>query len=275
MAGWIGHMTLNEIAESAKNAGVVLTALSGAGYACGYLVVRARARALGTDPGFALVDQAYVFAGFRFLLALLFALLVTVLPLLLFREIGRYAGLLSPGLLFGLEIVAALAVGVATIGAYVATFGVSGVLLSPSSGWLARAALEQNNYGTLLFLATTLLGGATLLWAGAHATQTGGLDTLGAVLLLIGALLLVLLPMQHGAFNADRIARQLERLPNGVTGIALPIWLVDRGASDRVVVYGHGEDGKGRLMTLKADLLDGIPVVGVSSLGRAVGEGRQ
>ena len=267
-------MTLNEIAESAKNAGVVLTALSGAGYACGYLVVRARARALGTDPGFALVDQAYVFAGFRFALALLFALLVTALPLLLFREVGRFAGLLTPGMLFGLEVVTALSVGAATIAAYVATFGVSGVLLSPSSGWLARAALEQNNYGTLLFLATTLLGGATLLWADAHSTRAGGLDTLGVVLLLISALLLVLLPMQHGAFNADRIARQLERAPDGVSGLVLPIWLVDRGASDRVVVYGHAADGKGRLMTLKADKLDGIPVVSVSSLGTAVGESR-
>ena len=267
-------MTLNEIAESAKNAGVVLTALSGAGYACGYLVVRARARALGTDPGFALVDQAYVFAGFRFLLALLFALLVMALPLLLFREIGRFAGLLAPGALFGLEIFAAVSVGAATVGAYVATFGVSGVLLSPSSGWLARAALEQNNYGALLFLATTLLGSATLLWADAHSTRAGGLDTLGVVLLLIGALLLVLLPLQHGAFNADRNARQLERAPDGVTGFAPPIWLVDRGASDRVVVYGHATDGKGRLMTLKADVLDGIAVVGVSSLGTAVGESR-
>lgn len=268
-------MTLNDIAEAAKNAGVVLTALSGAAYAGGYLVVRARARALGTDPGFALVDQAYVFAGFRFVLALLFALLVMALPLLLLREIGRFAGMLAPGMLFGLEIFAALSVGAATMGAYVATFSVGGVLISPSSGGLARAALEQNNYGTLLFLATTLLGSATLLWAYAHATRAGGLDTLGAVLLLIGALLLVLLPMQHGAFNADRIARQLERAPVGLTGLAAPIWLVDRGAADRVVVYGHGEDGTGRLVTLKADALDGIPVVGVSSLGAAVGERRQ
>jgi hypothetical protein len=272
MALRIGHMTLNEIAESAKNAGIILTALSGTAYACGYLVVRARARALGTDPGFALVDQAYVFAGFRFVLALLFALLITVLPLLLLREIGRFAGLLAPGPLIALETLAALSIGAATIAAYVATFAVSGVLLAPSSGWLARAALEQNNYGTLLFLATTLLGSATLLWAVAHTARAGGLDTLGAVLLLIGALLLVLLPMQHGAFNADRVARQLERAPEGVTGFAPPIWLVDRGAADRVVVYGHAADGTGRLMTLKADALDGIAVVDVGSLGAAVGE---
>lgn len=265
-------MTLNEIAESAKNAGVVLTTLSGAAYACGYLVVRARARALGTDPGFALVDQAYVFAGFRFVLVLLFALLVTALPLLLLRAIGSRVGLLAPGLLFGLETLAAVSVGVATIGAYIATLGVTGVLLSPSSGYFARAALDQNNYGTLLFLVTTMLGGATLLWANAHAARAGGLDGLGAVLLLIVALLLVLLPMQHGAFDADRVARQLEHAPEGITGLVEPIWLVDRGASDSVVIYGHAADGHPRLITLKAEKLDGIAVVGVSSLGTAVGD---
>src|SRR5215472_12414200 len=118
----ISGMTVGEIAESAKSAGVILTALSGGAYACGYLVLRARARALGTDPGFALIDQAYVFAGFRFVLILLFALLVTVLPLLLFREIGRFAGLLAPNALFGIEVVTALLVGAATIAAYIATF---------------------------------------------------------------------------------------------------------------------------------------------------------
>src|ERR1700758_1238013 len=113
-------MTGGDIVESVKNAAIVLTSLAGAAYGCGYLVVRARARALGTDPGFALVDQAYVFAGFRFVLALLFALLITVLPLLLLREIGRFAGLLAPGPLIALETLAALSIGAATIAAYVA-----------------------------------------------------------------------------------------------------------------------------------------------------------
>jgi hypothetical protein len=112
----------------------------------------------------------------------------------------------------------------------------------------------------------------------AHFTRVGGLDPLGAVLLLIGVLLigvllLVLLPMQHGVFYAERNARQLERAPDGVSGLAPPIWLVDRGASDRVVLFGRAPDGKARLVTLKADKLDGIAVTGVSSLSEAV-EGR-
>ncbi len=265
-------MTGGEIAESAKNAGVVLTALSGAAYACGYLVLRARARALGTDPGFALIDQAYVFAGFRFVLTLFFALLLTTPLLLLLRVFGRMVGALEPGTLFALEIVAILFAGVATVGAYVVTIGVSGVLLAPSSGWLVDAALERNNYGALMVLATTALGAAILMWTEAHFARSGSLDPPGAVLLLIGALLLVLLPMQHGVFYADRNVRRLERVPEGVTGLTPPIWLVDRGTSDRVVLYGRAQDGQAKLVTLKADKLDGIAVTGISTLGKALEE---
>ena len=41
-------MAVSDIAEGAKNAGVILTALSGFAYACGYLVVRARSRAFAS-----------------------------------------------------------------------------------------------------------------------------------------------------------------------------------------------------------------------------------
>jgi hypothetical protein len=265
-------MTGSELAEAAKNVGVVLTALSGAAYACGYLVLRARARALGTDPGFALIDQAYVFAGFRFVLMLLFALLLTAPLLLLLCWIGGLASLLAPGPLFALETIAALAASAATIWAYLATIRVSGVLLAPSPDWRSDAALQRNNYGILLVLGTSALAASILLWVEAHAARAGGLDSLGTLLLLIGVLLLILLPMQHGVFYADRNARQMERVPEGVTGLALPIWLVDRGSSDRVVLYGRAADGQARLVILKAEKLDGIAVTGISSLGTAVGK---
>ena len=265
-------MTVGEIAESAKNAGVILTAASGAAYACGYLVLRARARALGTDPGFALIDQAYVFAGFRFVLILLFALLVTAPVLLLLRVVGRLADSLEPGTLLALEISAALVAGAATIWAYIVTIGINGLLLAPSSGWPADAVLDRNHYGLLMVLATTALGAAVVLWIYAHFARAGGLDPLGAVLLLIGALLLVLLPLQHGVFYADRNARRLERVPDGVPELTLPIWLVDRGTSDRVVLYSRTKDGQAGLVTLKADKLDGIAVIGVSSLGKVLEE---
>jgi hypothetical protein len=265
-------MTGGEIAESAKNAGIVLTALSGAGYACGYLAVRARARALGTDPGFALIDQAYVFAGFRFALMLLLALLLTAPLLLVLRWAGGMADALPARQRDAIEAVAAVFAGAATIWAYIATLGVNGVLLAPAAGWLAEAALERNNYGVLVLLGTTALGSATLLWFNGHWIRAGGLDPLGVVLLLIGALLLILLPVQHGVFYADRTARQLDRIPEGVSGLTLPIWLVDRGAADRVVLYGRAADGRARLVTTTAAKLDGIGVIAVDSLSAAVGD---
>ena len=114
------------LAESAKNAAIVLTSLSGAAYACGYLVVRARARALGIDPGFALVDQAYVFAGFRFVLVLLISLLVSVPALLLLRWLAGRALLLNAGPLIALETCGAIVAGALTIWVYQATFSASG-----------------------------------------------------------------------------------------------------------------------------------------------------
>lgn len=265
-------MTVSGIADSAKNASVVLAALSAMADAAGYIVVRARARALGTDPGFALIDQAYVFGGFRFVLMLLFALLVTAPMLLLLHWIGRLTSLLEPGPLCAVETIAVVAAGMATIWAYVATIGVSGVLLAPSTGWIADAVLQRNNFGTLMVLATTALSAAVLLWTDAHIERTAGFGPLGLVLLLIAALLLVLLPMQHGVFYADRTARRLGQVPEGATGLAPPVWLVDRGAGDRVVLYGRAADGQPQLLTLKADRLHGIPVIGVSTLGMAVGE---
>jgi hypothetical protein len=260
------------IVDTTKNVGIVLSALSGAAYACGYLVLRARSRALGTDPGFAFIDQAYVFAGFRFVLGLLVSLLVTVPALLALDAVGRLLGKLGPRWFYTVEVLAAALLGVATVWAYDRTLGVSGLLLAPSSNWISDAALGRNNSGTVIQLMTTGAAAATALWLNARFQRRNDIDGLGAVLALIGALLLVLLPMQHGVFNADRNARRLDQVPEGLTGIEPPIWLVDRGASDRVVLYGHAADGQGRLVTLKQDKLDGIAVTGVSTLGTAVGE---
>jgi len=84
--------------------------------------------------------------------------------------------------------------------------------------------------------------------------------------------IVTLLPVQHGVFHADRNARRLDRVPDGVSGIEPPLWLVDRGASDRVVLYGRATDGQGRLITLKQEKIDGIATTGVDDLGTAVGD---
>jgi hypothetical protein len=126
-----------------------------------------------------------------------------------------------------------------------------------------------------MVMATTAMGAAILIWIDAHLARAGGLDALGVVLLLIALLLLVLLPMQHGVFYADRNARRLERPPEDIKDLAhlgSPIWVVDRGSSDRVVLYCRDADEQARLVTLKAEKLDGIAVTGISSLATAVEE---
>ncbi len=263
-------MTGNDIVEWVKSAAIVLTSLSGAAYACGYLAVRSRARALGVDPGFALVDQAYVFAGFRFVLILLVSLLVSVPLLLLLRWLGGRALLLSAGQLCALEIAGAVLAGLTTIWLYLLTTRVSGVLLGATSDWAAGAVVGRNPYGSLLVLGTTIGAAALLLWDRAHILRTGNLDLLGAALTLILALLIVLLPVQHGVFHADRTARRLDGAPQGAGGLGPPVWVVDRTA-DRVTLLGRGADGQTRLVALKADQLDGVAVVGVGSLNEALG----
>jgi len=263
-------MTGSDILESAKSAAIVLTSLSGAAYAAGYLVVRARARALGADPGFALVDQAYVFAGFRFVLVLLISLLISIPVLALFRWLGSRALLLGPRPLCVLETIGVIFAACLTIWAYLATTRVSGALLVPPSGWAAMAVLGRNSYGNLLALATTAAAAALLLWSRAHLLRAEDLDPLGAALALIAMLLVVLLPVQHGVFHADRIARRLDGAPPGAGGLGTPVWVVDR-AADRVTLFGRGADGNARLVTLKADQLDGVGVVAIGTLSDVVG----
>jgi len=259
-------MTGDEFVAAVKNAAVALTSLSGAIYACGYLVVRARARALGADPGFALVDQAYIFAGFRFLLVLFISLLICMPALLLLRWLGRQAGRLGTDWLFVLEAGGVALAAAATVAAYVATTSVSGVLLSGSRDWLAGAALGRNGFGALLGLATTAGAAAALLWTRGYFARAGAVDPLGAALALNTGLLIALLPVQHGVFHADRTARRLEAAPHSVTGLVSPVWTVDR-AADRVTLFGRGPDGQARLVTVKADQLDGVPVVAVGTIG--------
>jgi hypothetical protein len=264
-------MTGGDILETVKNAAVVLTSLSGAAYACGYLAVRSRARALGADPGFALIDQAYVFAGFRFVLVLLLSLLVSAPFLLLLRWLGTRGFLLSVAPLLVLEAAGAVVAGALTIYVYLVTTRVNGVLLSGSTDWIAAAVLGRNAYGVLLSLATTIAAGALLAWTREHYFRAGAVDSLGAALALITGLLIALLPVQHGVFYADRTARRLDGAPPGASGLSPPVWMVDRTA-ERITLFGRGTDGHARLVTLKSEQLDGVPVVGVGTLSDVLGD---
>ena len=73
-----------DIIAHSKNIGTVLGTASVLAYVSGYLALRARAHALGTDPGFKLVDEAYVFAGFRFVFITFMVFLIPHRPFSLF-----------------------------------------------------------------------------------------------------------------------------------------------------------------------------------------------
>ena len=78
----------SELVDNAKNVGILLTSASAVSYAGGYLALRSRAHALGTDPEFTLLNEAYVFAGFRFALITLVALLVVSPLVILLKAIA-------------------------------------------------------------------------------------------------------------------------------------------------------------------------------------------
>ncbi|HVH84659.1 MAG TPA: hypothetical protein VM713_10115, partial [Steroidobacteraceae bacterium] len=169
-----------DLLHIAQTVGVVLTSASALAYASGYFVLRARAHALGTDPGFTLVDQAYVFAGFRFALLTLIALLASAPLLILSRAIGRRVNEISSRTLrVALECVAALALIGVTLAGFV-TLEVSGVLVSdrPSSTALDSAILGEGRLGVLISLGATYAAAASVLWSRARYLAHGATDTL-------------------------------------------------------------------------------------------------
>jgi len=259
---------MGDVADALKNIGLVVTTASGIGYACGYLVTRARAFALGTDPGFALVDQAYVWAGIRLAMLLLFAVLLSALPVLLLRAAWHLISHAAPRAAVAIERGMAVVAGGAIIVLAVQLFTVSNLIFEPSAATtgLSAAVLGRNGYGTLLFVGSTALLLVIGFWLRSRLARAG-VDTQAQLLGVMGALLCVLLPIEHGVFFADRKVRQLDRIPEGATGVVPPVWIIDRGAGDRVVLFGRDGAGQPRLVPVQADKLDGIAVTAVADLG--------
>jgi hypothetical protein len=261
-----------------KNLGAMLTTAAGLGYACGFLVVRARAHALGTDPGFVLLDQNYVFAGFRFALITLFVLLVAAPGLLLIAAAGSLVARFgSRRIRHSLEWAAAVGLGVLTVTGFYLTLRVQNVLLEPSIAIcrtaLADAAIDDsNNLGVLVILVATMVAACSILWMRARAGHVQ-LDNLTRLLGVIVALNLLLLPILHGTFVTDRKAYRLAGVPEKLADVDPPLWLIDRGADDRVILLAHAKNGRVELIPIKADKLDGIGTVEVTSLGKIVGDG--
>lgn len=264
--------------EAAKNVSAVLTASAAVAYAAGYLALRARAHALGTDPGFTLVDQMYVFAGFRFALVTLLSLLCIVPGLVVITKGARWTyGCLKPRWQKAVVWVAVFILAAMTLASFV-TLGAEAVLLGhrrpgPLDGILIPAILGDGKLGAVITLGATLITALTLwlLRARYRVRSAEQTDSLIPVLALVGLIQLILLPIQHGIFQADRNGRALARMPDGITGVVPPVWLLDRG-KDRASLLARAPDGSLSLLTVKVEVLDGIPITRVAPLNEIIGE---
>ena len=210
--------------DIAKNLATILGTASVLGYITGYLTTRARAAALGTDPVFALVDEAYVFAGFRFLFVTILMLLLAA-PIIL---LARWAALslrvnwsAAPGIVDWVSI-GLLALAVVWI--LTRTVSVSGVLLTPPADYTVwdQAALGGATGRRLgLTLATLTLFSLTVLWL--QARWQGALVPFDWLLMMLLAIQSFLLPIQHGTYFADRNVRVLNSIPEAASSLTLPI----------------------------------------------------
>ena len=262
------------IVDTLKVAGILVAAGSSVAYACGYLVMRARAYALGTDPGFSFIDQAYVWAGIRFVLMLLLAMLISSPLLLLIRALWHVLVQLPPGRLAVIQWGVASVAGGAAVVSFALLLSVSNLVFEATRGaplgLLSQAALQRSSVGPLMFIASTALTGTTLMWARALYARTNDVSDLIVVLLLASILLAVLLPLEFGFFFADRNVRRVDQVPEGLVGVRSPVWLIDRGAADRVVLLGWDQAGAARLVTIKAEKLEGMAITGVARLDAVI-----
>lgn len=261
-----------------RRVGVLLSAASMGLYAAGYLTLRARAHALGTDPGFALVDQIYVFAGFRFLLQALGELLCVIPVLLVIAGVARVLAPRLPSVVRQVGAWMALILLVLLTFASLITVEVAGVLLGPASApagslqdALRASILGVGPAGVLIPTGAVLCAALTLLWLHARYQHGGFASVLTRILGAVALMQLVLLPLQHGIFLADNTGRALGRMPQGVTGVLPPVWLLDRG-TERASLLARSADRALCLVTVKVSDLDGIPVTRVAPLDEIVRE---
>ena len=266
----------SELVDNAKNVGILLTSASAVSYAGGYLALRSRAHALGTDPEFTLLNEAYVFAGFRFALITLVALLVVSPLVILLKAIaGTIASRIKPPRLKILAALAAVVLAVVTLAGFPPLF-VEGVLLADPAvqdgavqRTLISGVLGRGAVGVCVVLAATLTAAVTVLWVSDRYAHIGLRDPLTMVLVVTAALQLVLLPMQYGIFFADKTVRVLERPSEGVGDVLRPVWLLDRGA-DRASLLARLPSGALSLITVKSEKLDGIAVTGTTTIAEIV-----
>jgi hypothetical protein len=256
-----------KVMEALKDLGAAAAALAGIAYASGYLVLRARARALGTDPSLGLVEEAYVFAGFRFVLSLLIALLLMLPVIGLVRAAALWLARVLPAPAQEVAQWAAIAFLVLVVLLEFRVLGVSNVLLAADSGGagdaLADAVVGRNALGFWLVLGTAGLAAVSLLWLvqGARSAPVA----LNAALALLVTLQVLLLPIYHGMFFADQTVRVLDGVPAKAAGLVAPVAIVDRGG-EHVTLLGPNKQGGRRLVIVARKDLEGVGVSNVTAM---------
>jgi hypothetical protein len=258
---------MGDLLTRAKDLSGVFAGASAVLYVFGYLVVRSRSRALGTDPDFAVIDQAYVFAGARLLIITLVAfLLVAPIVVGLHHAARRIVPVLPVALRRIFQILAALTLGILSLTQLSYVLGSDGLLAC--SGPAARpneffrtAVLGQSYYGLGFVVLGTGAAALSIAWLWEHRRSAGATGLLSLLLVTVVALQVLLLPLQVGAYYPDLKIRELAHAPSGLTGVAAPLWLIDRG-SDRVVLLTRNADNRFALVNIKIETLDGIATTG-------------
>lgn len=256
-----------EIVIYAKNAGIVLATASTLAYVSGYLALRARAFALGTDPVFTLVDEGYVFAGVRFVFISLIVLLL-LSPIILAVRSGApwlYERIPNSFLSTGQWLLLVL-LAMGTLFILVKILSVSGVLLQqqnsgPNSS--LEAAVMGGPLAIVLMFAVVLLATLSVLWLKMRVSAAN--DPFAWVLGIVVAIQIFLLPISYGALYADRKVRVLGAKPAVVQGLKEPLGIVDR-TSEHVTLLGLDENDRRGLVTIKLDDINGVPVKKITSL---------
>jgi hypothetical protein len=257
------------VSRKISDAGAAFAALSGAAYACGYLVVRSRDRALGADPSLGLINDAYVFAGFRFVLSLLLALLLVSPVVAAVRWAAARIIAAMPGPAAILAWATALVLAALVVAQLVVVLGVRNILLTPAAGAggerpLVQAALGYGAAGLGLTLATAASAAVLASWTSEEIVK-GGKRAIVVVLALTTALQFLLLPVIHGAFFADRSVRVLEAAPTSAPGLVGRVGILDQSA-DRATLFGVNTAGQGRFVEVDRASLNGMAVVSVTPL---------
>jgi len=250
-----------------KNVGAVLGTVTTLVYASGYLALRVRAFTLGTDPAFSLVYEGYVFAGFRFVLITLIILLVSSPLVAAIRWGAIWLQARVPGAFLGIgQWLLLVLLALCTLYITFKVLSVNGVLLQSADGgsnsWIKEAVMGSQVAVMLMFV-VVLLTALTTLWL--RARLPAGNDMFTWVLIVVAALQLFLVPITYGALYADRKVRVLAAIPDAAKVLREPLGIVDR-ASNSVTLLGLDKNNERRLVTIKVDDLNGIPVKKIVSL---------